>query len=68
MNMINGRPCVTTSVCQGCLTYIETIKYFGIKNNAQCSGEVNNCPCVLCIIKSMCSKECEDFVKFKVGE
>jgi hypothetical protein len=67
--MNNDRPCVITNVCKGCLTYMTRLEQFGSRD-AQCSlvCNANNCPCTICIIKSMCAKECEAFIEYKQRE
>lgn len=57
----------TSDVCRGCYTYMTRMEHSGLSRipQYQCSGEISECPCLICIVKSMCSIECEDFVKFK---
>jgi hypothetical protein len=70
--MINthDRPCIITNACKGCLTYMMRRNYFKSETVAQCSftHNINDCPCIKCIIKIMCTDECEAFIEYKRKE
>jgi hypothetical protein len=57
----------TSNDCSGCYTYMTRMETPGLTRIPQycCNGEISNCPCLICIVKSMCYTECEDFMKFK---
>ncbi len=50
--------------CKGCLSLVKKIgecrcTRFGIAN-------IPDCPCMNCILKVMCTKECNDFLNAKI--
>ena len=54
--------------CEGCLTYNNT--YDNVKGKPYCElyiiprlSEVQQCPCLNCLIKCICVNRCKDFVK-----
>lgn len=56
------------SPCKGCRTYIVRIKLFP-HGTHECCGldNIHKCPCLQCIVKSMCNQECELYEYFKNG-
>lgn len=53
-----------TTDCRGCYTYMlrENFPY----DTSLCSliSDLSECPCLQCIVKSMCSEACENFKEF----
>jgi hypothetical protein len=47
--------------CKGCYTYMYRIKNYPDEENACDPLEIKNCPCRICIVKSMCNSECKDY-------
>ena len=54
-----------TEDCKGCKTYQETKESgsSGLDCTVAREGFIERCPCRTCIVKSMCSKACEEYDK-----
>lgn len=52
--------------CKGCRTYIMKRKCRGRDALPKCCGIHSHiCPCLICIIKSMCADACEPFIRYE---
>ena len=49
--------------CKGCKTYKGEKSHCSIEINPHMS-ETNKCPCLTCLIKSMCDYACGDLIKY----
>ena len=59
------------SACKGCKTYYYSEVLgdyrcaYGLKPYTIINSTTEMCPCIKCIIKSMCNRECEDYKKYR---
>ncbi len=60
---------MSNNLCKGCLSHINKIKYKlnrTTEQYIQCEPEDNKiCPCITCLIKSMCTDNCELYDKYR---
>ena len=50
--------------CKGCLEFVESSSNTFTHCKIVSKPFVNDCPCGTCIVKSMCSQECEAYTQF----
>jgi hypothetical protein len=53
-----------TDVCRGCYTRMLRQKYPFNTNFCSLINDLNDCPCIECIVKPVCNNACEAFKKF----
>lgn len=61
-------------LCKGCKSYASITLGGEIVFHRSCMMDIpfisstNKCPCMDCIIKTMCSKICDDYIDFNIRE
>lgn len=50
--------------CYGCFTFYYDLKLCEYTHYSNEHSEKGSCPCVSCIVKSMCDTDCDDFHSF----
>lgn len=59
------RRCLLMNNCKGCRTYMIR-KERSPNDSARCRPDmVNTCPCISCIVKPMCTKECKEYADIR---
>ena len=57
---------MSDNLCKGCRTHMSKERYYP-NTSLECVKSIGDeCPCRLCIIKSMCITECEPYNKVKI--
>ncbi len=51
---------MTTNKCEGCHTYINA----GFRCSTRLIKQSDRCPCIICLIKVVCKKACDEYRKF----
>jgi hypothetical protein len=53
------------NICKGCFSLWSDLRVGNLNCNMAPECNKRRCPCLKCILKMICKKECDDFIKYR---